>query len=169
MALRCSKIALLSVFILSPGLCASTAKLAQVIRVSDGQVHTVAKVISGNVVTTEAVSTASVKTTETIITAAAFGMDSFIIAPNPFNPNIETLKIDYTLTQDSAVEIWVYAINGQEQWHSIQASSAGFNQVSWDGVNAYGEKLASGAYVVYVKAQGASESLVKRSRLLVLK
>jgi hypothetical protein len=141
----------------------ASPKIARVIRVSDGQITDIQKVAA-----VEATPTSSTKTvlkSNGKITVAVFGMEDLIIAPNPYNPNTDTLKIDFTLGQASTVEMWLYSINGQEQWHSTLAGSVGFNQVTCDA----GPGLATGPYVLYLKAQNGSESAIKRAKLLVLK
>ena len=70
--------------------------------------------------------------------------------PNPFNP--ET-RIDYELPSASDVTIAVYNLRGQQVRHLFSGKqSAGRYTVSWDGKSGSGLSVASGVYLIRMKA-----------------
>ena len=88
--------------------------------------------------------------------------------PNPFNP--ETW-IPYQLSEDSRVSIYVYDSTGElVRTLSIGFQSAGFynsraRSAYWDGRNALGERVASGAYFY----QLTTPSFHQTRRLVIIK
>jgi hypothetical protein len=70
--------------------------------------------------------------------------------PNPFNPST---TIRYTLGSESDVCLTLYDIQGQVVRELVsQHQSAGRYEVSWDGCDAQGCKLASGVYLYTLRA-----------------
>jgi 1,4-alpha-glucan branching enzyme len=74
--------------------------------------------------------------------------------PNPFNPR---LTIAFELTQPSAVRATIHDLTGRRVRTLLAGSRpAGRQQVIWDGTDEAGRPLASGTYVLRLKARGAS-------------
>jgi len=72
--------------------------------------------------------------------------------PNPFNP--ETV-IQYELSQESVVTISVFDLNGRTVKTLTNATRpAGKHQTMWDGRDEYGNKMASGVYLVRMESPG---------------
>jgi len=70
--------------------------------------------------------------------------------PNPFNP---TTSINYTLRQNSRVELVVYNLLGKKVTTLVDmAQNAGSYQVTWDGTDMYGNNSASGVYFYKIVA-----------------
>jgi len=70
--------------------------------------------------------------------------------PNPFNP---TTSIKFGLPDAMPVEISIYSITGKKVRTLInQDLSAGYYQVTWDGTDKSGNKIASGIYIYTLKA-----------------
>lgn len=65
--------------------------------------------------------------------------------PNPFNPST---TIEYTLPIASKISISIYNVIGQEVANLVQLQdkSAGTYQVTWNGLDNNGNKVASGTY-----------------------
>ena len=64
--------------------------------------------------------------------------------PNPFNP--ET-TIHYTLKNTTNVLLEIYNVKGQRVLILInKVQQSGFHQVSWNGINEYGQPVSSGMY-----------------------
>jgi hypothetical protein len=71
-------------------------------------------------------------------------------APNPFNP---ITTIAYQLPSDAHVKIDVFNIAGKLVRTLVNAEQeAGVKSVKWDGMNANGEKVASGIYMYRMEA-----------------
>jgi hypothetical protein len=73
--------------------------------------------------------------------------------PNPFNP---TTNIAYALPRQATVSLAVYNILGQEVATLVDhlEQAAGTYNVTWNGVNAAGESVATGLYLYRLDANG---------------
>lgn len=70
--------------------------------------------------------------------------------PNPFNP---TTTIRYELKESGPVSLQIYAVTGQLVRELVaQVQVAGHHQVVWDGRNAAGQSVATGAYLYELRA-----------------
>lgn len=70
--------------------------------------------------------------------------------PNPFNP---TTKISYTLPSNSFVSLKIYDMLGREVKTLLnQDMNAGVYSVDWNGVDNFGNKVASGTYIYRIVA-----------------
>ncbi len=70
--------------------------------------------------------------------------------PNPFNPST---VISYALPKSTLVSVKIYDMLGREVKSLInQVQNAGINNITWNGKNNYGAKVASGTYIYMIKA-----------------
>jgi hypothetical protein len=98
-----------------------------------------------------------------------------VFGPSPFNPNSTIAEFNYDLNQDSAVEISIFSIDGEQVWHKkceegdLYGGSAGFNRIEWDGINKYGEVVGNGPYISYLVATFDGEKIIKKVKIMVLK
>jgi len=70
--------------------------------------------------------------------------------PNPFNP--ET-RFEYQLAEDSEVRISVYSLLGQKVTDLVsEHQEAGYYDSNWDGRNQFGNRVASGIYILHMQA-----------------
>tara|TARA_B100000401_G_scaffold425964_1_gene356107 strand:- start:814 stop:1425 length:612 start_codon:yes stop_codon:yes gene_type:complete len=68
--------------------------------------------------------------------------------PNPFNP---TVTLDFTLENDSYVNIDVYNILGQKVVSLFKGDRlSGENSIMWNGKNTNGEMVSSGSYFISI-------------------
>ena len=82
--------------------------------------------------------------------------------PNPFNPST---TIRFALPQESLVKLTVYDMTGAVVKNLLNNSlGAGNKEVTWDGTNANGAKVATGMYIYRLEA--GSFSSVKKMLLL---
>jgi len=82
--------------------------------------------------------------------------------PNPFNPST---TIRFALPQESLVKLTVYDMTGAVVKTLMNnALGAGNKEVTWDGTNANGAKVATGMYIYRLEA--GSFSSVKKMLLL---
>jgi len=89
--------------------------------------------------------------------------------PNPFNP---TTNIQYQLPENSKVLLAVYNLKGQKIATLVNAvQSAGYYQITWDGTNQLGHKVASGVYFYRVKAESkdSDKSMTRVKKMMFLK
>jgi len=110
-------------------------------------------------VTADGMETSSVPASVTI-GRAAFGMTQNF--PNPFNP--ET-SIEYTLSDAGNVALSIY--DAQGRWIvDVERGerTAGTHTATWDGRNARGETVASGAY--FYRLTAGSQTQTKKLVLL---
>jgi hypothetical protein len=83
--------------------------------------------------------------------------------PNPFNP---TTAIGYTLPADGFAELVVYDVRGRLVRTLVSGRvPAGFNEVTWDGRNDSGNRVASGVYLYQLRAG----SVVETKKMVMLK
>ena len=91
--------------------------------------------------------------------------------PMPYNPSLGNMDIAYELTIQSDVEIYVYNLLGQVVWKNLfykglNGGTTGYNQVSFDGEDAFRDKLAIGMYFIQIvhgkSVLGTSKFLVTR-------
>lgn len=75
--------------------------------------------------------------------------------PNPFS---DRLKIYFTLRVDAQVQLRIYNVAGEPIRTLEMAGRAGPNQLEWLGDNQAGQRVASGAYVLRVQAEGLDGS-----------
>jgi hypothetical protein len=104
-----------------------------------------------------------------------FKLHGLINGPNPFNPNQEATYIEYQLTKDADVTVYVYTIAGERIWTREVAAghpeggTAGFNSLMWNGRNHYGETVANGVYIAYVVAKHGGDKATGKIKMAVLK
>ncbi len=78
--------------------------------------------------------------------------------PNPFNPST---KITFSLPLTKQISLTVYDILGNKikDLISNEVYQKGTHEVTWDGTNNYGMKVASGVYIYTLKFGNFSKSL----------
>jgi hypothetical protein len=70
--------------------------------------------------------------------------------PNPFNPST---TINFALPKSDIVSLKVYDVLGREVRTLVnERLNAGYQQVAWDGRNAFGAQVASGMYIYRITA-----------------
>lgn len=89
--------------------------------------------------------------------------------PNPFNPST-TIRV--ALPMEASVTLKVYNILGQEVVTLVNGvMNAGYVDVRWNGLNNFGEKVASGMYIYRFDATSVngSEHFVQNKKMMLLK
>jgi fibronectin type 3 domain-containing protein len=79
--------------------------------------------------------------------------------PNPFKPSTQPTTINYKLTQDANVRLYIYDIGGRMVYSKAfdagtNGGRASENDVPWDGKNMSGEIVANGAYICVITSDG---------------
>ncbi|MCL5020159.1 MAG: T9SS type A sorting domain-containing protein, partial [Bacteroidetes bacterium] len=83
--------------------------------------------------------------------------------PNPFNPST---KIAFELPKTSHVSLIIYDVLGREVAEiADQNYPAGYNEITWNGLNRNGEQASSGAYFYRITAG----NWTKVKKMLMLK
>ena len=79
--------------------------------------------------------------------------------PNPFNP---TTTIEFSIQNDSKVELSIYNIKGQKIKTLAQNEFAkGSHSVIWNGDNESGRAISSGVYLYKLKVNGKTKAMRK--------
>lgn len=91
--------------------------------------------------------------------------------PNPFNPST---VISFQLPVDSDVSLKIYDLQGRVVKSLVAGNlAAGKHEVTWDGRNESGARVASGVYVYRLKAgdpsAGSGQGFVARKKLVLMK
>lgn len=96
--------------------------------------------------------------------------------PNPFNPGIgQTTRFQYTLSNDSDVEMHVYSLSGTKVYEAHRergkrGGAKGFNgNITWDGRNKEGNIVANGVYVAYFKFASIDGTVFSKCKVVVYK
>jgi len=84
--------------------------------------------------------------------------------PNPFHPNESPTTIAYKLADNASVRMRIYTLSGNLVLEKNflpggEGGTVGLNEVVWDGHNGDGEIVASGGYIVEVRAEGNGQTL----------
>lgn len=107
--------------------------------------------------------------------AAGLEITSALAGPNPFNPNQQNVRIQYQLSQAADVTAYIYSRSGEKLYETqiaagtANGASTGFNYISWDGRNRWGEVVASDIYIAYIIADDGSNKVHKKVKVAVLK
>jgi hypothetical protein len=100
--------------------------------------------------------------------------------PNPFSavPSVTGkepgTRIRYLLTENAPVEITIYDVVGRsvKRFSMMEAGklggTEGWNEIYWDGKNGKGESVASGVYLVQIKARYGKKYYVKTGRMATI-
>lgn len=91
--------------------------------------------------------------------------------PNPFN-NFTTFHFDHNLNgQEMQVMIQIFTVNGK-LIKTLFAQQLGdgthFDQISWDGKDEYGDKLANGVYIYKCKVSSPGNKTTEKIEKLVI-
>jgi flagellar hook assembly protein FlgD len=89
--------------------------------------------------------------------------------PNPFNPST---NIKYNIPVESAVELRIFNILGQEVITLVdEITKAGFYNVEWDGKDNFNHRVASGIYIYsfLVKSVDGQKSFKQVRKMLLMK
>ena len=98
-------------------------------------------------------------------------MDDVISYPNPFNPLNESAKIQFFLSRDAEVSLYIHAMNGQLIHSDTSSFASGLCEFTWNGYDRSNTLLANGLYFAYVMTQDPSsgDTLKKVVKIVVLK
>jgi len=98
--------------------------------------------------------------------------DAVLVYPNPYNPNNGNLRFAYKLSKDAAVTIYVFNAVNQPVYKREIASGAdgghaGYNEVTWNGVDNFGEQLSNDIYFARIVADG--KKVIGKVKIAVVK
>lgn len=88
-------------------------------------------------------------------------LSSVVNYPNPFNPKKQNTRIKYVLAENANVTLSIYTLIGDLVWvKEIKSGTEGglgqptgyTNEVLWDGSNSSGVTVATGMYLLEIKA-----------------
>jgi hypothetical protein len=84
--------------------------------------------------------------------------------PNPFNPST---TIQFSIPQESKVELTVYNIKGQKVKTIVDATcEMGINTYIWNGTNNFGNKVGTGIYFYQLKVDSKA---IKTKKMMLIK
>ena len=82
-------------------------------------------------------------------------VEDLTISPNPFTPNgdghndITQVGLSvFRITSSRELEISVYALSGRRVWSARRSVNSGVQSVSWDGLDADGQLVPPGIYIL---------------------
>jgi flagellar hook assembly protein FlgD len=83
------------------------------------------------------------------------------VSPNPFNPNTQTARIDYTLDKTANVTVEILGYNTYGYNEVIRtlvdnlSQGSGYHYISWNGVDRFGNAVSNGTYTVRIRASNS--------------
>lgn len=86
----------------------------------------------------------------------------FDMTPNPFDPNKQVLKIDYTISKKAKVQVSIYSSKKQVVFSSSIDDSKLSNSIEWNGHNLNDRVANIGNYTVYLKVSNGLNSVTKK-------
>jgi len=93
---------------------------------------------------------------------------ALINAPNPFDPDRESTRIGFQLTQPAQVSAKVYSLQLRPLFEYTASHGAGYNEVIWDGRDSSGSAVPNGVYILLFTAKSDSgKSITKRHKMAV--
>ena len=93
-----------------------------------------------------------------------FGISSCY--PNPFNP---TTTVEFTMPKADRVNLSIYDVSGRLVCELVDGyAEAGYHQVTWNGKNDSGDRIASGVYFARLKAD-SNDWNISVEKLVLLK
>ena len=85
--------------------------------------------------------------------------------PNPFSTETQ---FTFELTNDAKVSITIYTISGRKVKSFIERDQKiGFNRITWNGRDEYGNLLANGVYLYKIKAEINNQKINHIGRLAI--
>jgi flagellar hook assembly protein FlgD len=91
--------------------------------------------------------------------------------PNPFNSNT-TFHFDHNKAGEYlTVFIYVYTVSGKlakTLTTQITTSTSHFDQLTWNGLDEYGDKLANGVYIYKVQVKSGTGKTAEATQKLVI-
>jgi hypothetical protein len=98
-----------------------------------------------------------------------------ISSANPFNPGLGKTSLNYTLSKDANIVIYIYNIRGERVWeyHAVAGSSGGVtgdNSVVWDGITAFSAFASVGVYIVELTStDGGGFHVLSKTKIAVVR
>jgi len=81
---------------------------------------------------------------------------------NHFEPERNALRIKMGFIQAAEAEVLIFTLSGRCIWNrTVLVLEPGYRQLSWDGRNQAGERVASGLYFVVLKIDGQKQAVRK--------
>ncbi len=114
---------------------------------------------------------ASVELNFRVVSAEKLELDKVLNYPNPFVNYTEFWFTHNHPFEDLDVMIQVYTVTGKLVWsHRQQIYTTGFlsRDISWDGTDNYGNKLAKGVYIYKLNVRTATGKSAKKIEKLVI-
>jgi subtilisin family serine protease len=90
-------------------------------------------------------------------------------APNPFNPQQESTYICYELTQQAQINLYIYSLNSKLIKHIVREDNSGYHEVEWNGKDQTGQLVPNGVYILIAQAQSGDTTIIKKTKIAVLK
>ncbi|MFH1429737.1 MAG: hypothetical protein ABIH39_08360, partial [Candidatus Margulisiibacteriota bacterium] len=84
---------------------------------------------------------------------ANFKLEEPLAAPNPYNPDNESLYISCLLTRRAVINLFIHALNGAVVYSDRIDGNVGYNELVWDGRDRSGNPVANGVYLGYIRAK----------------
>lgn len=88
--------------------------------------------------------------------------------PNPFDSRIKSATLTFVLNQAADIEFRIYDLLGGKVKEWKYTGQMGPNNLTWDGTDEYGNKVAAGMYILTLDVTAASETQKKRWKIGVI-
>ncbi|MSR89230.1 MAG: hypothetical protein EXS67_06210 [Candidatus Margulisbacteria bacterium] len=90
-------------------------------------------------------------------------------APNPFNPKKESTKIGFQLSQTAHVKATIYTLSLKPVFKLDTTYPTGYQEIIWDGRDLTGDLVPNGVYVAILSANNNGKTIVKKTKIAVVR
>ncbi|HOC93631.1 MAG TPA: T9SS type A sorting domain-containing protein [bacterium] len=104
-----------------------------------------------------------------MVAQGSFQFGEVYAMPNPMTLPGAGSSFTFQSTRPGVVTIEVYTSTGRLVWMTTAASSAGFNQIPWDGRSINGDYVAAGVYFYRIIGSFGGSSVEGKGKIAVIK
>ncbi len=95
--------------------------------------------------------------------------EKIINAPNPFNPQKESTKIGFQLSQTARVKATIYTLALRPVFNLDTTYTTGYQEIIWDGRDLTGALVPNGVYVCILSANTNGKTFLKKTKIAVVR
>ena len=87
--------------------------------------------------------------------------------PNPFNPNVQSIKFEFNPGTAANIKFYIFDINGHVVHVETQPAAGTLQSLTWNGKDDWGQTCGDGVYLVRLLDAGSGSTIAKTKVLLI--